>query len=80
MGEVVELDVVTTLDLPAERVLRRAQEADLDGVVVLGWTKDGLPYFASSYADGPEVLWLLELNNIRLLTVQPDGTPGPLTG
>lgn len=78
MGEVVELDVVTSLDLPVERILRRAQEAGLEGVVVLGW-KDGEPYFVSSYADGPKVLWLLELTKLRLLTVRADGTTGPIT-
>lgn len=69
MGEVVELDVVTSLNLPVERILRKAGEADLDGVVVIGWTKAGERYFSASYADGPEVLWLLKLAEKDLLAV-----------
>ena len=74
MGEVVELECVTSLDLPVERILRKAGEADLEQAVVIGWTKDGDPYFASSCADGPEILWLIELTKLRLLTVRSDGT------
>lgn len=70
MGEVVELDVETLLDLPAERILRRALEADLEGVVVIGWCGDGTRYFASSYAAGPEVLWLLETAKRDLLSIE----------
>jgi hypothetical protein len=70
-GEVVELDVVTRLDIPPERVLNRALKADLDGVVVIGWKKgdDGDFYFVSSIADGPEVNWLLDMAKARLLKV-----------
>jgi hypothetical protein len=66
-AEIVELDVVTFLDIPVERVLRKAGEADLETVIVLGWRVDGSPYFASSIADGPETLWLLELTKLRLM-------------
>ena len=69
MDEVVELDMVTRLDLPAERYLRRALEADLEAVVVVGYTQDGEEYFASSIADGGEVLWLLERLKKQLLSI-----------
>lgn len=74
MSNVVELDTITRLDIPVERVLRRATEADLEHVVVIGWRKD-LPdgedefYFASSRPGGPEVLWMLALAQKRLLEI-----------
>lgn len=60
MGEVVDLPVITRLNLPPDRVLRGALEAGLTGVVVCGYDAEGNEYFASSYADGGEVLWLLK--------------------
>jgi hypothetical protein len=69
MGDVVELDVVTSLDLPPERILNKALEKDLAGVIVVGTDKDGEFYFASSYAAGPEVLWLLEGAKMKLLKI-----------
>jgi hypothetical protein len=72
-SNVVELDVVTTLDIPAERVLRNA--AGITTAVVLGYNEDGSFYFASSVADGAEVLWLLKLAEKRLLEIgDPGGT------
>lgn len=66
-AEIIELDVDTVLDLPAERVLRKATEQDLEAVVVIGWTKEGDLYFDSSYANGPEALWLIELAKHNLM-------------
>ena len=66
MGKVVDFGGITKLDLSPERVLAMA-EGHLEGVVILGYDKDGEEYFASSYADGGEVLWLLERCKIRLL-------------
>lgn len=68
MGEVVLLNNITKLDLPADRVLEAAIEK-LDKVVVIGYEKDGDEYFASSIADGAEVLWLLERLKKKLLDV-----------
>lgn len=73
MGEVVEANFVTRLNVPAERVIRQAAEADLEHVVVLGWQKDGDFYFAGSQAGGPETLWLLEWAKRRLLEVVEEG-------
>jgi len=69
MGSVVELECVTTLDLPAERVLRKAIEADLQTAVVIGYTQDGEFYFASTTADGGNVMWLTEQARHELLKV-----------
>lgn len=66
MGEVVPLDCVTKLDLPADRVLTEALTADLEGVVVCGYTKSGAFYAASSYADGGDALWALEMCKRKL--------------
>lgn len=57
---VVVLDCVTRLDLPPERVLARALEVDLESVVIVGQTKDGEEYFASSLADGGTVIYHLQ--------------------
>lgn len=67
MGEVVQWRGITKLDLPPDRVLEGAAEAKLSGVVVLGYDADGNHFFSSSYADGGEVLWLLEKCKKRLL-------------
>lgn len=69
MGDVVILPVETTLDIPADRVLTGAMSANLTGAVVIGWDERGDFYFASSLADGGNVLWLMEQAKIRLLEV-----------
>lgn len=65
---VVTLPVVTSLNLQPDRVL-----GDLTGklksVVVVGWDTEGGEVFASSLADGAEVLWLLERAKLKLLRV-----------
>ena len=70
MSKVIPLNCVTRLDLPPERVLDGAK-GKLQGIVILGYDHDGQEYFASTYADGGEVLWLLERCKIKLLEV-PD--------
>lgn len=66
---VVYLNVITRLPIPVERVMAKATEADLDEVIVMGFTKDGDFYFAASEPDGPSVLWLLELAKKNLLAI-----------
>jgi hypothetical protein len=66
MADVHVLGVVTKLDLPAERILAGALAAELDSAVVIGWDGSDL-YFASSIANGAEVLWLLEEAKIQLM-------------
>lgn len=65
-AKVIPLRCVTKLDLPPDRVLEGAM-GQLEGVVVIGYDKDGDEYFASTYADGGEVLWLLERLKLSLL-------------
>jgi hypothetical protein len=69
MAKVIPLNTVTRLDIPADRVLNAALAAGLEKVVVLGYSADET-YFASSIANGPEVLWLLEKLKLDLLTVE----------
>jgi len=64
---VIPLGNITRLDIPVDRVLDAAKEDISDRVVVLGWDKDGELYFASSFADGGEVLWLMEKAKLALL-------------
>ena len=71
-SNIVELGCVTKLDLPPDRILTKAIDK-LDGVVIVGWDKDDKFYFASSYASGPEALWLLEKAKTELLAVTVDG-------
>lgn len=68
---VIDLPVITTLDLDPQRVLKWAAEADLEGVVVVGTTKDGQEYFASSISDGAEIVWHLERTKLKVLRL-PD--------
>jgi len=68
MGEVVVLNNITSLDIPADRVLEQAIDK-LEKVVIMGYTKDGEEYFASSVADGGTVLWLMEKTKKALLGV-----------
>ena len=72
MSNVVELNCITKLDLPAGKVLDRAKDANLTGVVVIGFDEEGYEYFASSMADGPEVLWLLQRSIHKLISMADD--------
>lgn len=60
MGNVISLDIQTTVDLPPDQVLGKAIEAGLSQVIVIGVGPDG-PYHASSIADTPEILFRMEM-------------------
>lgn len=68
-SNIIPLDLVTRLDIDADRVLQRAMEKGLKQVVVLGYDADGDEYFCSSIADGGTVLWLLERFKLQLLRI-----------
>jgi hypothetical protein len=65
--KVVILNTITSLDIPAIRVLEDALKQDLKDVVILAKQKDGEYYFASSVADGGTVLWMFEKLKDKLL-------------
>ena len=69
---VIPLGNVTRLSIPTDRVLDGAKGHCSEGVVVIGWDDDGTLYFASSIADGGDVLWLLEMCKKNLLEVTID--------
>ena len=58
-ARVIDIGCITRLDLPVERVLEQAKTKMRD-VVLLGWDNDDGLYFASTFSDGGEVMWLLE--------------------
>lgn len=66
MSNVVNLHCVTKLDMPPDRILEEAI-GKLDSVVIVGFNKDGSEFFATSYADGGAVLWLIERSKLKLL-------------
>lgn len=68
MGDLVIWHGVTKLDLPPDRLLDMAK-GKLESVVLIGFDKDGELYFASSKADGGDVLWFMELAKKKLLEV-----------
>lgn len=53
------LNVVTTLDSNPDNILDAAK-GNLESVLVIGWDKEGEPYFSASMADGGDCLWLIE--------------------
>jgi hypothetical protein len=66
-GNVTILPLVTSLDIPVERVLQGAADTGLTDALVIGWDLNGEFYFSGSMASGPEALWLLGLAEKRLL-------------
>ena len=68
MAKVIPLGCITKLDLPVDTILEAAK-GKMEGVVLLGYDKDGEFYFASTYADGGDVLWLLENCKKQLLEI-----------
>jgi len=66
---VIPFGGITRLDLPVQQVLEAAKSRCSGGVVILGYEDDGSHYFASSMADGGEVVWLLEMAKKLLLEI-----------
>lgn len=69
VAKVIQFRGITRLNLDPDTVLEN-NKGKLEGLVILGYDKDGDEYFASTYADGSEVLWLLERCKKMLLEVQ----------
>ena len=68
MSNVILFNGITKLDLDPDTVLENTK-GKLEGVILIGYDKEGEEYFASTYADGGEVLWLIERMKLRLLNV-----------
>ena len=71
MGEVVDLSVISTLPLDPDRVLQKAA-GKLERVLIIGRTKDGEEYFASSESDGGTLLWDMERARHALMKIADD--------
>ena len=72
-AEILHFDGVTSLDISADRVLDVAKAAEMQSVIIIGYDADGEEYFASSIADGPEVLWALERAKMKLMRIVDGG-------
>lgn len=66
-SNLVQLAVVTRHNIPIERVLKGAKDADLACLITIGETAEGELFFSSSHADGGSVLWLLKKAERALL-------------
>ncbi len=67
MADIVELETITTLDLPHEKVLDGAKGIVTGGVVVIGWDSNDEIYMASSINSTGEMLLLLEKFKFSLI-------------
>ncbi len=56
---IIQFRGVTKLDIQPNNVLKGAVDK-LDHVFIVGYDLEGEFYFASSMADGGDVLWLME--------------------
>lgn len=65
-AKIIVWDNPTRINLPPDRILSGAT-GKLENVALFGYDKDGDFYFASSFADGGDCLWLLEKMKKRLL-------------
>lgn len=71
MRKIVQLPVITKLNLDADRTLKNLS-GKLEGFILAGYDKDGNEFFSSTYADGGDALWLLARCTTALLS-QGDG-------
>lgn len=68
---VVDFRGVTKLDIDPDRVTSKCI-GELNQVVVIGYDKNDDFYFASSIADGGDILWLIELAKKKLMDICDD--------
>ena len=68
MTNVIQFNGITRLNLDPDIVLENSK-GKLTGFVIAGYDTDGNEYFASTYADGGDALWLLERMKLGLLTI-----------
>jgi ABC-type branched-subunit amino acid transport system substrate-binding protein len=71
MGQVIKFHGISRLDLDPNDIIEQIRDLKLDGIVILGYTQDNREFFATSYADGGTVLWLMEQCKRDLLDVDP---------
>lgn len=71
MGEIIPIGNLTRMDGDPDRILKAAM-GKLDGVVISGFDHDGNLWAASSYADGGNVMWLLEACKTKMMQAVVD--------
>jgi len=69
MSNIIEFGGMTTLDLPPDKVLTSAV-GELNGCLVIGYDQKGGFYFASSYGDDRQILWMIEQAKKQLLETE----------
>jgi hypothetical protein len=70
-AKIIRFPGITKWDLNPDDVLRES-EGQLQSVVVVGFTKDGAEFFASSIADGADTLWHLQRAIHKLMQIAED--------
>ena len=72
-AKIIRFTGVTILDLDPNLLLEEAK-GKLEGVVIIGFMADGTEYFASSVADGADVIWHLERAKHKLMRLVDEQT------
>jgi len=69
MSKVLPFKNIAPIDhsIDSLRVLIDKDLDDLESVVIMGYTKQGDEFFATTFADGGNVLWLVERLKSHLL-------------
>jgi len=67
VGEVVDFDGATLLDIPPDKILTGALEAKLASCIVIGECANGELYAASSTGSLAEIILALELCKLEFL-------------
>jgi len=66
-GNLLIGDFHTRNDIPVERV-RQAAEEVCEKILIIGIDKNGKPYYSASFADGKQMLWMIEQFKHKLLS------------
>lgn len=79
MGEVVQANFITSLDIAPDRVINGSAEWGLKEVIIIGFDENGDFHFSSSMADSGDVLYWLEKAKWELFKmadkIEADGDP-----
>ena len=76
-AKIIEFTGFSTHDYPVDKILDDpAVREELEGVIILGFKKDGTFFATSSYHDAGTVLWMLERAKLPVVAnCRPLGTP-----
>ena len=66
MSDVIQFPGITRLNLDPDLTLENLK-GKLSAFIVAGYTPEGEEFFASTYADGGDALWLAERFKLQLL-------------